>query len=99
MHYYCRSGMKISKERWEALARDPHYCVLLEHRSGRVWVQTSWLGVAAEFEDVPGIYVTTARREGKDEKWTDLGEPTWSPNLRQAREAHARAVQQVLGGE
>ena len=69
--YLDRSLRRLTPAEWRRLSRDPHY-VLVRRTEGIAWVvETTWLGVAASWENPARVFVTVRklRHGGGKESW------------------------------
>jgi predicted small secreted protein len=62
MHYLDRSGERIDSLKWAKLYRDRAYSIVRSTRQGFHEVTTSWIGVEAELERKPGLFLVQLRR-------------------------------------
>ena len=99
MKYFAPMGKPLTKKQWEEAYLAPNYTHIRSTKLAEdVSVETSWVGVAAEWEKVPKIYVTLLRTQDaalakKAKKYFKEGE--WTSSLIQAGTAHDRAVREV----
>lgn len=87
IRYLNKDGDRISRETWDKLYRDPGYADLHRTRvTENLLIETSWVGVAAEWESPAKIFVTIVRQKNV----ADLC--YWTPTRRAAAEAHNAAI-------
>jgi hypothetical protein len=87
IRYLNKDGEPISRDLWWKLFRNPGYSDITRSRvSDTFVVETSWVGVACDWETPPKIFVTIVRK--KDEPDVCY----WTPSRRTASAAHNAAL-------
>lgn len=91
MKYCDRMGNPIDREQWRERFLNPIYCHLAKASAGNLQVETSWVGVVGETEQVPGLFLTQAfQMDEKCKPVTDLKKDVWTPTEEEAKAAHER---------
>ena len=93
MKYFDRDGRSISQSEWHDLFRQWDYGRVNETRIDSGTVDTSWVGMACDYERKPMIFLTrTFSGSFQRGNARAIGGDVWSETMDQARVAHGKAV-------
>ena len=92
MRYYDPDGREITKAEWSVLYHDRRYGALVRSRVAGYDITTSWVGVAADFETRPALYLTWWSWSGKARDDRPSG-CRWTRTKEAAIKEHDRRVE------
>ena len=102
MRYFNRDGEPINSLVWARLLRDPKYATVKAVRREVCEVVTSWVGVAADWETVPQIFLVESRQlvrsvvDGKEQRDMEpLRDPTWCTTEQLALAEHRKREKEI----
>lgn len=94
-----KHGHPLTKEEWRSLIRQPHYVRLHKSPAQDRVVETTWLGVAADYEAKPGIFVTRVLVHAPKgaRKFKDVAPPLFTDSETAATRRHWELVNEYGG--
>ena len=99
LHYLNRLGERIDAAHWRQLLRLRSYCELLVSRRRGELVLTDWIGVAADWESPPGLFLVqrfkVRKRGNSSDEERELLASEWHATERAALLAHERMARGV----
>lgn len=102
MLYLDRRLKPLTTFDWNTLIRDPNYTTIEKAKVRSLTVETSWVGIAPDWEQPPKIFLTVVYRHTLSESskpHTHLAEvEVWSTTEHKAKAEHARLVAQIENG-
>jgi hypothetical protein len=93
MRYFNREGQQINYSEWHRLSRSRTYCLIRATEDWYYKMTTSWVGLQADCEDKPTIFMFTKRLLQVDPKVRpkDWLRPEWFATMAEAL-AHHEAI-------
>ena len=97
MRYLNKDLKEITLTVWRKLYDSARYTIIERHQDKKLLLETSWVGVAANYESPPRIFLTRAINIGSSNKseFRTVLSDIWSPTIDEARSQHAQRRQEL----